>query len=73
MEARQCLLMATGESKASVVAQMAEGAITADCPATILQMHPRCQVVIDEPAAARLKRADYYRWVFTNKPDWQSV
>ena len=73
MEARQCLLMATGESKASVVAQMAEGAITADCPATILQMHPRCQVVIDEPAAARLKRADYYRWVYANKPDWQSV
>ena len=73
MEAHQCLLMASGESKASAVAQMAEGAITADCPATILQMHPSCRVVIDESAAAKLKRADYYRWVFTNKPDWQRV
>ncbi len=73
MEARQCLLMATGEGKASAVAQMAEGAITADCPATILQMHPSCRVVIDESAAGKLKRAGYYRWVFTNKPEWQRV
>ena len=71
MDAHTCLMLATGESKANVVAQMAEGAITADCPATILQMHPRCVVVTDEAAAAKLKRADYYRWVFANKPEWQ--
>jgi hypothetical protein len=22
-------------------------------------------------AAPKLKRADYYRWVYANKPDWQ--
>jgi glucosamine-6-phosphate deaminase len=71
MEARQCLLLATGAAKALAVAQMVEGPITADCPASILQMHPCCQLIVDEEAAAKLKRANYYRWVYGNKPDWQ--
>ena len=50
---------------------MIEGAISADCPATILQMHPRCTVVLDEAAATRLQRSDYYRWIYDNKPAWQ--
>jgi glucosamine-6-phosphate deaminase len=73
MEARRCLMVATGAGKAAVVAQMIEGAITADCPATVLQMHPSCVVVLDEEAAAKLKRAAYYRWVYAHKPDWQRV
>ena len=28
-------------------------------------------MLLDEPAAAALKRADYYRWVYANKPKWQ--
>ena len=73
MEARRCLMIATGAGKAAVVAQMIEGAITADCPATVLQMHPSCVVVLDEEAAAKLKRAAYYRWIYVNKPEWQRV
>lgn len=73
MDSRQCLLLATGEAKATAVAEMAEGPITADLPASILQMHPVCRVVMDEAAASRLKRADYYRWVYDNKPAWQRV
>jgi len=73
MDARRVLMMATGGAKAAVVARMVEGAITADCPATVLQMHPSCMVVLDEAAAAQLKRADYYRWVYANKPEWQKV
>jgi glucosamine-6-phosphate deaminase len=71
MEARHCLLVATGAAKAQVVTHMAEGPITADCPASVLQMHPHCQLVVDEEAATQLKRAEYYRWVYANKPDWQ--
>ncbi|HXJ58981.1 MAG TPA: glucosamine-6-phosphate deaminase [Verrucomicrobiae bacterium] len=71
MDARQCLLLATGDRKADVVAGMVEGPITADLPASILQMHPACTLVVDEPAATRLKRAEYYRWVYANKPKWQ--
>lgn len=73
LDARHCLMVATGAAKAPVVAQMVEGAISADCPATVLQMHPRCTVVVDEEAAGQLKRAEYYRWVYANKPEWQRV
>ena len=73
MDARHCLLLATGEAKADVVARMAEGPLTADVPASILQMHPACTLVVDEPAAVKLKRHEYYRWVYDNKPQWQRV
>jgi glucosamine-6-phosphate deaminase len=73
MEARECLLVALGDGKAKAVAGMAEGPITADLPASILQMHPRCKLIVDEAAAVKLKRSDYYRWVYDNKPEWQRV
>ncbi len=73
MDTRQCLLLATGEAKAEAVARMAEGPITADLPASILQMHPVCTLIVDEAAAAKLKRQEYYRWVYDNKPGWQRV
>jgi len=73
MDAHACLMLATGESKAEAVAGMVEGPITADLPASILQMHPRCKLVLDEPAAAKLRRAEYYRWIYENKPIWQRV
>lgn len=71
METRQDLLLAFGEGKARAIAEAVEGPITALNPASILQMHPVTKVCLDEAAASRLQRADYYRWVFTNKPDWQ--
>ena len=73
MDARECLLLATGEAKAEAVVRMAEGPITADLPASILQMHPVCKLIIDEAAASKLKRSEYYRWVYDNKPSWQRV
>lgn len=73
MESRHCLVLATGANKATAVAAMVEGAVMADVPASILQMHPKCTLVIDEEATAQLKRADYYRWVYENKPAWQRV
>ena len=36
--------------------------------ASILQHHPTAKVLIDSPAATTLQRADYYRWVYENKP-----
>ena len=71
MEARQIVLLAFGESKSTAVAGAVEGALSASNPASILQMHPAARVCLDDAAASRLARADYYRWVFENKPDWQ--
>ncbi len=71
LEARHCLVLATGAGKAKAVAAMVEGPVTANCPATALQMHPRCTLIIDEAAATELQRVEYYRWVYDNKPAWQ--
>ncbi len=73
MEARRILLLATGEAKAAALRDAVEGPVTASCPASILQMHPKCVVIADEPAGSLLDRADDYRWVYANKPDWQRV
>lgn len=73
MEARHSLVLALGEAKAQAVAAMAEGPITANCPASVLQMHPHCTLLIDEPAAGALQRIEYYRWVYENKPKWQNL
>lgn len=73
LEARHCVVLATGAGKAAAVAAMAEGPITAEVPASALQFHRKCTLILDEPAAAQLKRSDYYRWVYDHKPDWQRV
>jgi len=71
MEARRCLLLATGDSKAAVLAQAVEGPITSMVTASALQLHPRCTVVVDEEAGANLKEKEYYRWIFENEPEWE--
>lgn len=71
IEARRCLLLATGNSKASVLAKAVEGPITSMVTASALQLHPRCTVVVDEEAAAELTEKEYYRWIFANEPEWQ--
>ncbi len=73
METRQVLLLAFGPNKAQAIAEAVEGPITAMNPASILQMHPVAKALLDEPAATSLRRLEYYRWVFDNKPDWQRV
>jgi glucosamine-6-phosphate deaminase len=71
MDARTCLLLAFGENKADAVATMAEGPVSAMVPATILQFHRDARIILDEAAASKLKKAGYYKWVYSNKPEWQ--
>jgi glucosamine-6-phosphate deaminase len=71
IEARRCLLLATGEKKAEIIAQAVEGPITSMVTASAMQLHARCTVIVDEPAAAKLKEVEYYRWIFENEPEWQ--
>ena len=67
MEAREILLLATGENKAEVVRRLVEGPVSARCPASILQMHEKVTVLLDQAAAALLELRDYYDWVATQK------
>ena len=71
LECRRCLLMATGVSKADIVAKAVEGPITSMISATALQLHAHCTVVVDEAAASKLNATDYYRWIFQNEPEWE--
>lgn len=67
MEGRRLLLVASGREKAEMAKAMVEGPVTAEVPASILQMHPNVTAVLDEAAAALLKRRDYWKWVYENK------
>ncbi|MBR9763938.1 MAG: glucosamine-6-phosphate deaminase [Rhodobacteraceae bacterium] len=66
MEARQILLVATGAHKAEAVAAMIEGPVSAACPASVLQFHPRVTVRLDGGAASALKGRDYLDFVHPN-------
>jgi glucosamine-6-phosphate deaminase len=72
IEARRCILLATGDTKAEVIAQAVEGPITSMVTASALQLHARCTVIVDEEAGAKLKEKEYYRWIFDNEPEWES-
>jgi glucosamine-6-phosphate deaminase len=72
LEARRCILLATGEGKAAIIAQAVEGPITSMVTASALQLHPRCTIVVDEAAGTQLKEQEYYRWIFANEPEWES-
>ncbi len=63
LDAKQILLLATGAAKSEAVARMIEGPVSAVCPASALQFHPKATVLIDEAAAADLKLRDYYETV----------
>ena len=71
MDARMNLMLAFGEGKAEGVAATVEGPVASIMPASILQHHPSAKVFIDEAASTKLQLADYYRWVYEGKPEWQ--
>ncbi|GAA1763746.1 glucosamine-6-phosphate deaminase [Kocuria aegyptia] len=63
LEAREVLLVAQGRHKAAAVAAAVEGPVSAMCPASVLQLHRKATVVVDEAAAGGLALTDYYRFV----------
>ena len=56
LEAREVVLLATGEHKAAIVRRAVEGEVHADVAATFLQQHPAATVYLDPAAAADLTR-----------------
>lgn len=63
LDARACVLVATGAAKAEAVARMIEGPLGAICPGSALQLHPKATVIMDRAAAADLKLTAYYHLV----------
>lgn len=54
LEAREIVLIATGESKAEAVERSVRGPVTPQMPASFLQQHPSVTFVLDEAAASLL-------------------
>jgi len=52
--ARTILLVVKGADKADIVHRALTGPITTECPASLLQLHPRLMVMLDEKAASGL-------------------
>lgn len=51
MHARKIILIAKGAHKAEMVRQMLKGPVTEDIPASVLQLHPNCEFLLDADAA----------------------
>lgn len=73
MDARHVVLVAFGAGKADAVRDFVEGPVTASCPASVLQFHPRATIIVDEAAASKLAGAATYRHAYNNKPEWQGL
>lgn len=56
MRAKKIVILASGRNKAEAVKRMVEGSVTEQCPASVLQTHPDCTVVVDKLAASLLSR-----------------
>jgi glucosamine-6-phosphate deaminase len=54
MQSRKIILAVKGSHKAEIVARTVRGPITTDIPASILQLHPNCEVLLDAEAAKNL-------------------
>lgn len=54
MYSKKILLIASGKEKAKAVYQMIRGNITNQLPASILQLHPDCTILLDEASASKL-------------------
>ena len=73
LRAGHLVLLAFGATKADAVAAAVEGPVRAMVPGSCIQLHRHVTVVVDEAAATGLEHADYYRWVYDNKPAWQGL
>lgn len=54
MQAKKILILASGANKADAVAKMVKGEVTEAVPASVLQLHPDCTLIVDKTAAAKL-------------------
>ena len=71
LDAKKIILLATGKTKASILAKAVEGPITSMISASALQLHPNCVIICDEDAAEELEGKEYYHRIFANEPEWQ--
>ncbi len=68
LDARQIILMATGEHKADIIQRSVEGPVSEEVVASFLQEHPLASIYVDRPAASSLTR-EKKPWLVCD-PSW---
>lgn len=61
LRARHIILLGFGRHKARAIAAALEGPVSATIPGSIIQLHPKATVIVDEAAATQLANTAYYR------------
>jgi len=54
MDAKELIMLATGSGKADAIKAAAEGPLTSQCPASVVQLHRKTFVIVDKEAGAKL-------------------
>lgn len=54
MHTRKIVLIAKGKAKASIIKQALFGPVTTDIPASVVQLHPDCEALLDREAAGEI-------------------
>lgn len=63
MQTRKIVLIAKGGHKAEIIEQAILGPVTTDIPASVVQLHPHCEILLDAAAGARIaQRAEERGW-----------
>src|SRR5882757_4758638 len=57
MHTRKLILIAKGAHKAEIIEKAILRAVTTDIPASVVQLHPNCEILLDNAAGARLKKS----------------
>ena len=52
MHTRKLILIAKGPNKAEIIRQAILGPVTTDIPASVVQLHPNCEILLDADAGA---------------------
>jgi glucosamine-6-phosphate deaminase len=71
LDARHLVLLAFGAGKADANTGAVEGAVSASLPGSAIQLHPLVTVIVDEAAAAKLAYADYYRFAWDERLEFE--
>lgn len=54
MHTRKLVLIAKGAHKADIIEQAILGPVTTDTPASVVQLHPNCEILLDADAARKI-------------------
>lgn len=56
MHSKHLILIAKGKSKASIIRKALAGPVSTEIPASVVQLHPNCEILLDADAASEIAR-----------------